>query len=93
MLYLHEEVSDFSQQVLRTDVAGMPLEWIDYRDAVRLYYLGQVAYTCGSPLFRLYGGFNSRLNAAEHHRGEFDRGNGRPVAGRRGTDGLATCRP
>ena len=39
MLYLHKEVSDYSQQVLRTDVAGMPLEWIDYRDAVRLYYL------------------------------------------------------
>ena len=63
MLYLHEEVSDFSQQVLRTDVAGMPLEWIDYRDAVRLYYLGQVAYTCGSPLFRIHGGFNARINA------------------------------
>ena len=60
MLYLHDEVSDFSQQVLRTDVAGMPLEWIDYRDAVRLYYLGQVAYSCGSPLFRIHGGFNAR---------------------------------
>jgi len=30
--------SDISQQVLRTDVAGMPLEWIDYREAVRLYH-------------------------------------------------------
>lgn len=60
MLYLHEEASDFSQQVLRTDVAGMPLEWIDYRDAVRLYCLGQVAYSCGSPLFRLHGGINAR---------------------------------
>src|SRR6056300_135393 len=28
---------DISEQVLRTDVAGMPLEWIDYREAVRLY--------------------------------------------------------
>ena len=36
-----------SQQVLRTDVAGMPLEWIDYREAVRICHLGQVAYTCG----------------------------------------------
>ena len=59
MLFLHEEVSDFSQQVLRTDVAGMPLEWIDYRDAVRLYYLEQVAYSFGSPLFRIHGGFNA----------------------------------
>jgi hypothetical protein len=56
MLFLHDEVSDFSQQVLRTDVAGMPLEWIDYRDAVRLYYLGQVAYSCGSPLYQIHGG-------------------------------------
>jgi hypothetical protein len=60
MLVLHDEVSDSSQQVLRTDVAGMPLEWIDFRDAVRLYYLGQVAYSCGTPLFRVYGGTNAR---------------------------------
>ena len=25
-----------SQLVLRTDIAGMPLEWIDYKDAARL---------------------------------------------------------
>lgn len=48
-----------SQQVLRTDVAGMPLEWIDYQDAVRLYHAGQVAFTCGSLLYRLRGGFNA----------------------------------
>ena len=40
--------SDISQQVLRTDVAGMPLEWIDYREAVRLYHSEQVAYDCGT---------------------------------------------
>jgi 5-methylcytosine-specific restriction endonuclease McrA len=60
MLVLHDEVSDGGQQVLRTDAAGMPLEWIDFRDAVRLYYLGQVAYSCGSPLFRVFGGTNAR---------------------------------
>ena len=49
-----------SQQVLRTDVAGMPLEWIDYREAVRLYHTGQVAYACGSLLFSLRGGTNAR---------------------------------
>ena len=32
------------QQVLRTDASGMPLEWIDYREAVRLHCLDQVAY-------------------------------------------------
>jgi 5-methylcytosine-specific restriction endonuclease McrA len=47
------------QQVLRTDVSGMPLEWIDYQEAVRLYHLGQVAYTCGTLLYRIRGGINA----------------------------------
>jgi hypothetical protein len=49
-----------SQQVLRTDLAGMPLEWVDYKAAARLYFLGQVAYACGNPLIRLPGGINAR---------------------------------
>ncbi|HUA88914.1 MAG TPA: hypothetical protein VL994_05735, partial [Steroidobacteraceae bacterium] len=49
-----------SQLVLRTDVAGMPLEWIDYKEAARLYHQEQVAYTCGSLLYELYGGVNAR---------------------------------
>lgn len=49
-----------SQEVLRTDVAGMPLEWIDYRDAVRLYHTDQVAYACGSLIYAVRGGFNAR---------------------------------
>jgi len=52
-------VYPLSQQVLRTDVAGMPLEWIDFQDAVRLYHLGQVAYSCGVALYRVRGGYNS----------------------------------
>jgi 5-methylcytosine-specific restriction endonuclease McrA len=52
-------MSGLNQQVLRTDVAGMPVEWIDYRDAVRLYHTGQVAYTCGEPLYVVHGGINS----------------------------------
>jgi hypothetical protein len=54
----HAGVS-LQQPVLRTDVAGMPLEWIDYREAARLHHQGQVAYTCGSPIFRLQGGTNA----------------------------------
>jgi 5-methylcytosine-specific restriction endonuclease McrA len=50
---------DLHQQVLRTDVSGMPLEWIDYRDAVRLYHTEQVAYVCGAPIFSVHGGINS----------------------------------
>ena len=49
-----------SQLVLRTDVSGMPLEWIDYKEAARLYHQEQVAYTCGSLVYRLYGGVNAR---------------------------------
>lgn len=37
-------------QVLRTDASGMPLEWIGYQDAAKLYYLDQVAYACGRVL-------------------------------------------
>ena len=48
-----------SQQVLRTDVSGMPLEWIDYRDAVRLYHMGLVRYACGISLYRVHGGYNA----------------------------------
>ena len=47
------------QPVLRTDVSGMPLEWIDYQAAVRLYCSGHVAYSAGSLLYRLHGGFNA----------------------------------
>jgi 5-methylcytosine-specific restriction endonuclease McrA len=47
------------QPVLRADVAGMPLEWVDYKEAARLYHQGQVAYACGSTLYRLHGGTNA----------------------------------
>lgn len=57
-----------SQQVLRTDVSGMPLEWIDYREAARLYHTGQVAYACGSLLYRIHGGYS----AATGHRSVID---------------------
>ena len=48
-----------NQQVLRTDASGMPLEWIDFKEAVRVYHLGQVAYTCGVPLYQIRGGYNA----------------------------------
>jgi len=51
---------NLSQQVLRTDASGMPLEWVDYREAVRLHCLGQVSYAFGSTLYALRGGTNAR---------------------------------
>jgi len=56
---LYGSASDISQQVLRTDVAGMPLEWIDYREAARLYHNEQVAYDCGTTLYTIFGGFSA----------------------------------
>lgn len=47
-------------RILRTDVSGMPLEWIDFREAVRLYSQGLVSYACGSRLYRIRGGTNAR---------------------------------
>jgi 5-methylcytosine-specific restriction endonuclease McrA len=52
-------VYDLSQQVLRTDASGMPLEWVGFREAVRLYHLEQVAYTCGTLLYRIRGGISA----------------------------------
>ncbi len=50
---------DLQQQVLRTDIAGMPLEWIGYQDAVRLISLDQVSYSLGSTVYRIHGGINA----------------------------------
>lgn len=49
-----------SLQVLRTDASGLPLGWIDYQEAVKLYCLDQVAYTCGTLLYRIRGGISAR---------------------------------
>ncbi len=54
------KVIDLGLQVLRTDVSGMPMEWINYQDAARLYHGEQVAYTCGEPLYVIHGGINAR---------------------------------
>ena len=50
---------DLQQQVLRTDVSGMPLEWIGYQEAVRLIALDQVSYSLGRTLYRIRGGINA----------------------------------
>ena len=50
---------NLQQRVLRTDVSGMPLEWIGYQDAVRLIILDQVSYTLGKTLYRIHGGISA----------------------------------
>ena len=37
----------------------MPLEWVGYQDAVRLYFAEQVAYSLGTLLYRIRGGINA----------------------------------
>lgn len=51
---------DLHTQVLRTDVSGMPLEWMGYQHAVRLISLGQMSYSLGRKLFTIHGGINAR---------------------------------
>jgi len=53
-------MSDLQQLILRTDISGMPLEWIHFQSAVKLYYTKQVAYTCGTPLLQVRGGINAK---------------------------------
>jgi len=52
-------VPNSSHLILRTDVSGMPLEWINYRDAARLHHLNQVAYFFGIKMYELRGGTNA----------------------------------
>ena len=48
-----------SQHVLRADATGIPLEWVDFKEAVRAYYLGQVVFSLGAPLYEIHGGYNA----------------------------------
>lgn len=50
---------NLQQQVLRTDVSGMPLEWIGYQDAAKLIALEQVSYAIGRTLYCIHGGINA----------------------------------
>ena len=56
-------MQSFWQQVLRTDVSGMPLEWIGYQDATKLYCSEQVAYSCGEVLYVVHGGVNAKTGS------------------------------
>jgi len=52
------------QQILRTDASGMPLEWIDFRQAVKLHFLDMVAYTLGDQIMTVHGGTNALTRQA-----------------------------
>lgn len=48
------------QRILRTDISGMPLEWIHYETAAKLHYTEQIAYTLGSQIAMLHGGIQAK---------------------------------
>ena len=52
-------MQDLRQEVLRTDVSGMPIEWVDYQQAAKLFSLEQVLYSLGTVLYRVHGGVNA----------------------------------
>lgn len=43
-------------RVLKLDVGGLPVEWIDWREAVGLYFTDKIAWEAGSEKIRLRGG-------------------------------------
>lgn len=48
------------QPILRTDISGMPLEWIHYQTAIKLHLNQQVAYVVGTPIMTIRGGTNRK---------------------------------
>ncbi|GIS46759.1 MAG: hypothetical protein Ct9H90mP18_10910 [Gammaproteobacteria bacterium] len=49
-----------NRQILKLNSAGHPTGWVNYQTAVRLYYLDQIAFECGSSNIVIKGG-TSRL--------------------------------
>ncbi len=47
-------------RILRTDVSGMPIEWIGFEETVKLYCLEQILYPMGSSLYVVRGGINAK---------------------------------
>lgn len=46
--------------ILGLDVAGVPIDWLSWEDAVCLQVRGQVAWSAGRESFRFHGGINHR---------------------------------
>ena len=57
---LNQPPSLVHHQILRVDPSGMPLDWVSYQEAVKLYFLEKVLYSCGKPLYQIRGGINAK---------------------------------
>ena len=51
---------NFPYRSLRLDTTGLPLEWIDFKEAAKLYSVGDVVYTLGDHLYTIRGGINAK---------------------------------
>lgn len=47
---------DAIPRILKLDAGGLPVEWVDWREAVGLYFTGKVAWEAGTERIRLRGG-------------------------------------
>lgn len=56
---MQQNVQWLNQWILRTNISGMPLEWITYQDAVKFHYTGQIAYVNGAIVYTIHGGINA----------------------------------
>ena len=52
------------ERILRLNIAGSPVEWLNWEDAVTLQARGMVAWTLGSPCMTVRGG-RSRLTGTQ----------------------------
>ena len=46
---------NFPYRSLRIDSTGLPLEWIDFKEAAKIYSVGDVVYTLGDHLYTIRG--------------------------------------
>jgi 5-methylcytosine-specific restriction endonuclease McrA len=61
-------LADFERapRVLRLNVAGQPVEWLSWQDAVCLYARELVLWTLGDPILEIRGG-HSRIDGSRSH--------------------------
>lgn len=53
-------MSVYSPLILSLDIAGYPIDWLPWQDAVCLQVRGQVAWATGNDTFQFHGGLNGR---------------------------------
>jgi hypothetical protein len=49
-------------RILRLNIAGQPVEWVNWQEAVCLYARDLVSWTVGDPLLKIRGG-HSRFDS------------------------------